>query len=117
MPSIIRFGPAGNPDAFYAAGHKASIEMPEYLSRLGLNAYEYQCNRGVRISQRLAEQIGEEAEKFDIALSMHAPYYINLASNDPNILAVPKSTCLNPFKHPFGWGPKRLFSIPGEWLK
>lgn len=81
----IRFGPAGNPDSFYAAGHKASVEMPAYLAGQGLNAYEYQCSRGVRISQKLAEQLGDEAAKFDIALSIHAPYYINLASLDPKI--------------------------------
>lgn len=117
MPSIIRFGPAGNPDAFYAAGHKASIEMPEYLSRLGLNAYEYQCNRGVRISQRLAEQIGEEAEKFDIALSIHAPYYINLASNDPKILASSKEHLLKSIQASIWMGAKKVVFHTGGVAK
>ena len=35
------FGPSGNEDAFYQAGYKSSTQMPEYASKLGLDAYEY----------------------------------------------------------------------------
>jgi len=64
--------------------------MPEYLAAQGLDAYEYQCGRGVRISQKLAEEIGAKAKEFDIAISIHAPYYINLSSEDPKIQASSK---------------------------
>lgn len=87
MQAKIRFGPGGSPESFYAAGYKSSLQMPAFLADMGLTAFEYQCTRGVRISQRLAEQLGDEAAKHDIALSIHAPYYINLASPDPKILA------------------------------
>ena len=46
----MKFGPAGNDEAFYAAGYKNSEDMPKYLSEIGLDAYEYQCSRGVRVS-------------------------------------------------------------------
>lgn len=79
------FGPAGNPDAFYESGKKASVQMPEWLAGLGLNAYEYQCSRGVTIREETARAIGEKAAEFGIKLSIHAPYYISLATEDTTI--------------------------------
>lgn len=77
---IARFGPAGNSDSFYAAGHKATLEAPLWLQSLGLTAYEYQCGRGVRVSEDTAKAMGEAAERYDVQLSLHAPYFISLAS-------------------------------------
>lgn len=77
---IARFGPAGNGDAFYAAGKKSTVQAPAWLREWGLNAYEYQCGRGVRISEESAFALREQAEKHDVQLSLHAPYFISLAS-------------------------------------
>ncbi|MBQ7900370.1 MAG: TIM barrel protein [Clostridia bacterium] len=76
------FGPSGNEDGFYEAGYKSSVQMPEYVSKLGLDAYEYQCSRGVKITEKTANALGDEAKKYNIRLSIHAPYYINLATDD-----------------------------------
>lgn len=73
------FGPAGNSDSFYASGCKTILEAPEYLFKKGLDAYEYQGGRGITISQKKAEELGSEAKKYSIALSVHAPYYISLS--------------------------------------
>lgn len=77
---MIRFGPAGNSESFYAQGHKRTNEAFEWIRGMGLDAYEYSFGRGVRIKQETAEAIGKEAAKSDVALSLHAPYYINLAT-------------------------------------
>ncbi len=82
---FAQFGPAGNPDAFYAAGYKASADMPAWLAGLGLQAYEYQCSRGVHVGQATAELVGEQAVRHGIKLSIHAPYYISLATEDETI--------------------------------
>ncbi len=79
----IRFGPAGASASFYAQGHKSSLEMPEWLEKLGLNAFEYQCTRGVNISDDMAGRLGRLAAERCIQLSVHAPYYINLSTKDP----------------------------------
>lgn len=79
---MIRFGPAGNSDAFYNEGHKRTTEVFSWLDKKGLEAYEYQCTRGVLLKQETAEAIGVEAAKYGIRLSLHAPYYINLAGTD-----------------------------------
>lgn len=78
----MKFGPAGNDDDFYNAGYKNSEQMPEYLHKIGLDAYEYQCSRGVRISDEKANKIKEEAEKYNITLSIHSPYYISLSTQE-----------------------------------
>lgn len=79
---MIRFGPSGNSDSFYDQGYKSSVQMPAWLKCMGLSAYEYQCGKGVRMSERLAGQIAEQAQLNDVFLSIHAPYYINLANDD-----------------------------------
>lgn len=78
----MKFGPAGNDEAFYAAGYKNSEDMPKYLSEVGLDAYEYQCSRGVRVSDEKAKKIKEAAEKYNIILSVHSPYYISLSTQE-----------------------------------
>ena len=79
----IRFGPAGNDEAFAAEGHRSTLEAPAWLRETGLSASEYQCGRGVRISEPSARALGEEADRCGIALSLHAPYFISLASAEP----------------------------------
>lgn len=79
---MIRIGPAGNSDLFYEEGYKSSLEIPKFLHDKGLNAYEYQCGRGVRVKEDFCKNLKEESEKYGIQLSLHAPYFINLASED-----------------------------------
>lgn len=79
---MIRFGPSGNSQSFYEAGNKTSVQAPAWLKSIGLTAYEYSFGRGYTMSQATAENIGLEAEKNNILVSIHAPYYINLANPD-----------------------------------
>lgn len=76
------FGPAGNGELFYEKGYKASEEMPQFLKSYGLDAYEYQCGNGVRVGEETARKIGEAARQNGIVMSLHSPYYINLANPD-----------------------------------
>ncbi len=78
----IKFGPAGNSDSFYADGFKASEDMPKWLSEKGLDAYEYQCGNGVRCGDKTAEKIRQNAAKSGIQMSVHSPYFINLATEE-----------------------------------
>ncbi len=77
---MIRFGPSGNCTRFYDEGHVSSVDAPKWLSEQGLNAYEYSFGRGINISDEKANAIGELGKKFDVAISVHAPYYINFAN-------------------------------------
>lgn len=79
---MIRFGPSGNGRRFYEDGNKSSVEMPAWLKKIGLDAYEYSCTKGVNIGEATARAIGEEGARNDIFISIHAPYYINLSSTE-----------------------------------
>ena len=78
-----KFGPAGNADAF---PYKSSVDAPRWLRELGLDCYEYQCGKGVNIREDTARKLGQAAREQGISLSLHAPYFINLANPDPESL-------------------------------
>lgn len=75
-----KFGPAGNSDSFTKMGYKSSLQVPEYIVKMGLDAFEYQCGRGVNIGQEKATELGKISREKGIALSLHAPYYISMSS-------------------------------------
>ncbi|KXA91238.1 hypothetical protein AKJ63_01750 [candidate division MSBL1 archaeon SCGC-AAA259D18] len=76
MPDKIRLGPAGNP-----VNHSgSSTGAPKFISEEGLSAYEYQGTRGVRIKEENARKLGENADKYDIWVTIHGQYWINFAS-------------------------------------
>ncbi|MDF2840415.1 MAG: endonuclease, partial [Clostridia bacterium] len=83
---MILFGPSGNSELFYQQGHKSSLEMPKWLKDMELDAYEYSCTRGVRVGPETAQKLGAIAKEHNIKLSVHAPYFINLASIDPELI-------------------------------
>ncbi|MBQ3816901.1 MAG: endonuclease IV, partial [Clostridia bacterium] len=77
-----KFGPAGTGENFKALKYKSSLDVPEYLSAMGLDAFEYQCGRGVNIGIDKAVQLGKLASEKGITLSLHAPYYISMSSTE-----------------------------------
>ena len=76
------FGPAGTPLSFVEKGYKSYIDIPQYTVEMGLDTFEYQCGRGVRIKTENAKELGELAAQKGITLSVHAPYYISLSSTE-----------------------------------
>jgi deoxyribonuclease-4 len=80
--SDIRFGPSGISAPLSAKGYTRTVDQPAALSDMGLSAFEYSFGRGVRISEKTAGEIGAAFYRHGIALSVHAPYYINLASDE-----------------------------------
>lgn len=78
-----KFGPAGNSESFTLMKYKSSLDVPEYIEKMGLDAYEYQCGRGVNIGLDKAAELGLRAKEKNIALSLHAPYYISMSSVEP----------------------------------
>ena len=84
--SHLRIGPAGNSESFYAAGFKQTAETFAWQrERFNLDAFEVPFGRGLGMSEETARLIGRAAQDADVALSAHAPYYINLANPDPGL--------------------------------
>lgn len=78
---MIRIGPAGIP---LSCKDRTNRDGVIYTRNLGLSAMEIQFARGF-ISEEEAEEIRDVAEKCDIELHVHAPYYINLAGDERNV--------------------------------
>lgn len=81
MTNINRatFGPGGNSDSFKKAGKKSTLEAPEWLTSIGLDAYEYEAGRGIMAGDEALAKIGNEAKRCGILMSLHAPYFISLS--------------------------------------
>jgi len=79
---VIKFGPSGNSEDFYFKGFKHTFEAFSYLSDMNLDLFEYSFGQGVSLRKETAQKIGQEAKKYNIEISAHAPYYINFASNE-----------------------------------
>ncbi len=73
------FGPAGKDDTLSMYGYKTSLDIPRCMAEKGLDAFEYQCGRGVNVKIEVADELGQLAKKMGIRLSLHAPYYISLS--------------------------------------
>lgn len=74
----ITFGPGGNSESW--GKRKFPQELPGYLSELGLNGYEIECGRGVRLSAATTELLPQLARENGIYVTLHAPYFISLSS-------------------------------------
>ncbi len=80
MADHPRFGPAGVPPLFRILGAKLS-DVPGLLREEGLDAFEYQAVRWgqkPQMKQEDAENLGFQARKNDVLLSLHGSYYVNL---------------------------------------
>ena len=77
---MVKFGPAGNSISFYEEGYKKTTQTPKWLKDRDLDAFEYSFGKGYILSSETAREIGDEFKKEGIALSLHAPYFINFAN-------------------------------------
>lgn len=75
----IYLGPGGNCITATKSGTEGSFER---LLELGLNAQEIEFVRGIYLKEKEAEKLAHLAKSYGIKLSVHAPYFINLLSND-----------------------------------
>ena len=77
----FRFGTVGTPKN-KPKNPGGSVGGIYYLDDLSLNAMELGWVRSVRVSDSTAEKIKEAGIERDVALSVHAPYYINLNADE-----------------------------------
>jgi deoxyribonuclease-4 len=74
----ISFGPGGNSESW--GKRKFPEQLPEYLASMGLNGYEIECGRGVRLSEKTPALLPGLAQQNGIYVTLHAPYFISLSS-------------------------------------
>ena len=114
---MIKFGPGGNSVSFYNEGHKSTLDAPKWVSEKGLEIYEYECGQGVRVSEETAEKFGCEAKKHGIEISVHAPYFISLASEDERKRKNSIGYILQTLKVAKIMGGKKIVVHPGSCSK
>lgn len=83
----VRIGTAGIPAS---TRPRSSLNAVKHLQELGLRHLELEFVRGIKMKEATALKIGAAAEKHGISLTVHAPYYINLNSREPEKIAASK---------------------------
>ncbi len=86
-PSTLLFGTAGIP---LSAKKPDTVNGILQVKELGLGAMELEFVQGVRLPQERTPEVKQAAEKNNVVLTCHAPYFINLNSADQKKLAASK---------------------------
>ncbi len=85
---MIKLGPAGNCDKGIL---KSIVRLHDELQ---LDAQEVPFTYGVNMGIELAEEAGKLAREKGISVSVHAPYYVNLLSEDKSKVVASKQRIL-----------------------
>ena len=109
---MIKFGPSGNSESFYAAGYSHTEEAAAFVKERGLDCFEYSFGRGVRMSEEKALSIGEAFREAGVEISVHAPYFVNFANPDDEMAAKSYGYVLDSGKMAKLMGGKRIVFHP-----
>ena len=109
---MIKFGPSGNCESFYAEGNTHTEQAAAFVKARGLDCFEYSFGRGVRMTEEKALSIGDAFAKENIEISAHAPYFINFANPDDEMAAKSYGYVLDSAKMLKLMGGKRVVFHP-----
>lgn len=79
-PKGLLFGTAGVP---LSSADDSTLAAIERIRALGLDCLEIEFVRGVKMGFDTSRNVREKAAALGVRLSVHAPYFINLNSEDP----------------------------------
>lgn len=113
---MVKFGPSGNSDSFYEK-YKDSTQAAKWCFEHGLTAYEYSFARGTNISNETLTAIGNTFAAYGIEITVHAPYFINFAQSDPQMIEKSCQYVLNSLEKMKCLKAKRLIFHPGSLTK
>lgn len=108
----IRFGTVGSPQTTPGSGTVAAIE---HIRQLGLDHLEIAWVRSVRVSDETCAEIKETAEQYDVSLSIHAPYYINLNSQTDDLMRKSDERLLSAARKGYLAGARDIVFHPGSY--
>lgn len=110
---VVRFGPAGRPIGFGGS----TAEAIEYVAKEGLNAYEIEWVRAVPTHLEEARTIPPLAQKFDVKVSVHGPYWINCCALTKAKAEIARRGLLQGLRAGEAAGAYALVFHPGYYLK
>lgn len=112
MNDHIRFGTVGSPQTTPTSGTPAAIK---HIRELGLDHLEIAWVQSVRVSDETCAEIKATAEKYNVSLSIHAPYYINLNSQTAELMQKSDERLLAAARKGFLAGAKDIIFHPGSY--
>ena len=111
---MIKFGPAGNSESFYADGYSSSLDTAIWVKNKGLDVFEYSLSRGLTITDELCVKLGKTFKENNIEVTVHAPYYINFANPDDEMIEKSIGYILGSLKKLKLMGGNRCVFHPGS---
>jgi deoxyribonuclease-4 len=107
---MIKVGPAGSDGLGNLKGVQKAAEV-------GLDCMEVEFTYGVRMDLKTAETVGALAKERGIILSVHAPYYINLASDEKEKFDASKVRILDSCEKAHAMGARNVVFHAGFYQK
>lgn len=113
---MINFGPAGFCEDFSKV-NKKSEQMPQWLIDHELSAYEIAFTNGINIGDEKCALLGKLFAEKNISVSVHAPYYVNFANPNPEMIEKSIGYIINSLKKMKLLRATRLVFHPGALMK
>ena len=109
---MIKFGVAGNSNSFYDEGFTQTLEAASWCKARGIDVFEYSFGRGITLNEKTAVNIGNRFKEEGVEMTVHAPYYINLANPDPEMIQKSYGYILSSLKKVKDFGGTRVVVHP-----
>lgn len=110
----IWLGPAG---VGVGSKDRSTLGGIKYVAEIKLNSMEIEYVHGVKMSIDTAKEVGDLAKKLNIRLSCHAPYFINLCSEEKYKLEASKRMILDSVERAHCMHAKIIVFHPGYYQK
>lgn len=107
---MIRLGPAGNIES-------DTVLSLKKIKEIKLHAQEIEFVRHVYLKNDAAKKIGEVSTELGISLSIHCPYFINLASDEKDKVLASKKRILDSCERGHYLGAKHIVFHPAYFGK
>ena len=111
----IRFGTVGSPAS--APQNKGSLAGITRLRELSLSALELAWVQSVRISDEACAKIKAAGAQYDVAISVHASYFINLNAETEEMWQAGRERLLTAARYGFKAGATDIVFHPGSYMK
>jgi deoxyribonuclease-4 len=111
----IRFGTVGSPAS--APQNKGSVGGIARLRELNLGALELAWVQSVRITDDSCAKIKAAGAEYDVAISVHAPYYINLNAETEEMWQAGRERLLAAARCGYKAGATDIVFHPGSYMK
>jgi deoxyribonuclease IV len=111
----IRFGTVGSPAS--ALQKDGSVGGIMRLRELNLSALELAWVQSVRVSDETCARIKAAGEQYNIAISVHAPYYINLNADTEEMWQAGRERLLAAARAGYKAGATDIIFHPGSYMK